>query len=181
MSAVPQRVSVMALVAEAVHGGARLAPACAVLGFSERTLQRWQLGAEVGTDARTLRHEAPSHKLSLLERAVVLAVANSAEYGHLPPSQIVPRLTDQQRYVASESTFYRILREENQLAHRRPERAAQKTQQTACRVRDPAKPAVFLGHYVFTHSDSRPVLLSLHLRGCVQPQNCRRPGLCRGK
>ncbi len=80
MSAVPQRVSVMALVAEAVHGGARLAPACAVLGFSERTLQRWQLGAEVGTDARSLRHEA----------------------------------------------FYRILREENQLAHRRSERAAQK-------------------------------------------------------
>ena len=105
MSAVPQRISVTALVAEAVHGGARLAPACAVLGFSERTLQRWQRGAEVGADARTLRHEAPSHKLSLLERAAVLAVANSAEYGHLPPSQIVPRLADQQRYVASESTF----------------------------------------------------------------------------
>ena len=126
MSAVPQRLSVMALVGEAVDGGARLAPACAVLGFSERTFQRWQLGAEVGADARTLRHEAPSHKLSLLERAAVLAVANSAEYGHLPPSQIVPRLADQQRYVASESTFYRILREENQLAHRRPERVAQK-------------------------------------------------------
>ena len=126
MSAVPQRLSVMALVAEAVHGGARLAPACAVLGFSERTLNRWQIGIEVSADARTLRHEAPSHKLSILERATVLAVANSAEFGHLPPSQIVPRLADQQRYIASESTFYRILRQENQLAHRRPERASQK-------------------------------------------------------
>ena len=126
MSAVPQRLSIMALVAEAVEGGARLAPACAILGFSERTFQRWNIGAEVLTDARTLRHEAPSHKLSILERATVLAVANSAEFGHLSPSQIVPRLADQHRYIASESTFYRILREENQVAHRRPERVAQK-------------------------------------------------------
>ena len=106
MSAVPQRLSVMTLVTEAVDGGARLAPACAVLGFSERTFQRWQLGAEVGADARSLRHEPPSHKLSIRERATVLAVANSAEFGHLPPSQIVPRLANQQRYIASESTFY---------------------------------------------------------------------------
>ena len=126
MSDLPQRVSVMALVVEAVDAGARLAPACSILGFSERTYQRWQLGAEVGTDARTLRHEAPAHKLSVLERATVLSVANSAEFAHLPPSQIVPRLADQGRYVASESTFYRVLREENQLAHRRPERVAQK-------------------------------------------------------
>ncbi len=58
-------------------------------------------------------------------------MANSAEFGHLPPSQIVPRLADQQRYIASESTFYRVLREEDQLAHRRSERPAQHTQQAA--------------------------------------------------
>jgi len=60
-----------------------------------------------------------------IERAEVLAIANSDEFGHLPPSQIVPRLADQGRYLASESTFYRILREENQLSHRRSERPAQ--------------------------------------------------------
>lgn len=126
MSALPQRLSISSLIDEAVVGGARLARACAVLGFSERTFQRWQLGAEDVPDGRTLRHEAPAHKLSLLERATLLAVANSAEFGHLPPSQIVPRLADQQRYIASESTFYRVLRAENQLAHRRPERVAHK-------------------------------------------------------
>ena len=126
MSTLPQRLSVTRLIAEAVHGGARLARACAVLGFSERTFQRWQLGAADSTDGRTLRHEAPAHKLSVLERATLLGVANSAEFGHLPPSQIVPRLADQQRYIASESTFYRVLRAENQLAHRRPERVARK-------------------------------------------------------
>jgi putative transposase len=126
MSSLPQRISITGLVAEAVLAGARLAPACELLGFSERTFQRWQLGADDSPDGRTLRHEAPAHKLSVLERATLLAVANSAEFGHLPPSQIVPRLADQQRYVASESTFYRVLREENQLAHRRAERVPQK-------------------------------------------------------
>jgi hypothetical protein len=40
----------------------------------------------------------------------------------LPPSQIVPRLADQGRYLASESTVYRVPRAEGQLAHRRGER-----------------------------------------------------------
>jgi transposase InsO family protein len=126
MSTLSQRTSVGELVAEAVLGGARLAPACELLGFSERTLQRWQLSAEGSPDGRTLRHEAPAHKLSALERDTLLAVANSTEFGHLPPSQIVPRLADQQRYVGSESTFYRVLRAEGQLAHRRAERVPQK-------------------------------------------------------
>ena len=126
MNTLSQRLSISRLIGEAVLGGARLARACALLGFSERTFQRWQLGAEDRPDGRTLRHEAPAHKLSVLERATLLAVANSAEFGHLPPSQIVPRLADQQRYIASESTFYRVLRAENQLTHRRAERVAQK-------------------------------------------------------
>ncbi len=125
MSSVAQRLGVMEMIAEAVKGGARMARACALLGFSERTLQRWQLADGAGVDGRSLRHQAPAHKLSVLERTELLAVANSAEFGHLPPSQIVPRLADQQRYIASESTFYRVLREESQLAHRRPERVAQ--------------------------------------------------------
>ena len=79
----------------------------------------------VRCDQRPLRDYQPPHKLTAIERAEVLAVANSDEFGHLPPSQIVPRLADQGSYLASESTFYRILREEKQLAHRRSERPAQ--------------------------------------------------------
>ena len=95
-----------------------------ILGLSERTVQRWLCGEPDAVDGRSSRRYEPSHKLSADERAELLAVANSAEFGHLPPSQIVPRLADQQRYIASESTFYRVLRDENQLAHRRSERAA---------------------------------------------------------
>ncbi|WP_084010122.1 IS3 family transposase [Pandoraea oxalativorans] len=75
-------------------------------------------------DRRTLRHHGPRDKLGAEERAELLSVANSAEFGHLPPSQIGPRLADQQRYIASESTFYRVLKAEKQLAHRRSERPA---------------------------------------------------------
>lgn len=60
----------------------------------------------------------PRNKLSTLERQRILAVANSEEFGHLSPSQIVPRLADQGQFVGSESSFYRVLKSANQLRHR---------------------------------------------------------------
>ena len=110
-----ERKQVIVLLNESISAGARRAKACEVLGLSKRTLQRWQTGETVRCDQRPLRDYRPPHKLTAIERAEVLAVANSDEFGHLPPSQIVPRLADQGRYLASESTFYRILREEKQL------------------------------------------------------------------
>lgn len=53
------------------------------------------------------------------------AVANSEEFAHLAPSQIVPRLADQGQYIASESSFYRVLRAASQLQHRGSERPRQ--------------------------------------------------------
>ena len=49
---------------------------------------------------------------------MVLETCNLPEYKSLPPSQIVPSLADKGLYIASESSFYRILREDNQLKHR---------------------------------------------------------------
>ena len=43
----------------------------------------------------------------------------------MPPSQIVPRLADQGRYVASESTFYRVMRRAGLIKHRQAARPAQ--------------------------------------------------------
>jgi hypothetical protein len=105
MNTLPERLAITGLIEEAVLGGARLAPACELLGFSERTFQRWGVAANDSPDGRTLRHEAPAHKFSVAERLTLLTVANSAEFGHLPPSQIVPRLADQNRYIGSESTI----------------------------------------------------------------------------
>lgn len=72
-----------------------------------------------------MRIQQPRNKLDDLERQRILAIANSPEFGHLPPSQIVPRLTDQGKYIASESSFYRVLRAANQLRHRAATKPAQ--------------------------------------------------------
>ena len=125
MTSHEERQQVIVLLNESVAAGARQAKACEILGLSERTIQRWQTGETVRCDQRPIRSYQPPHKLTDIERAKVLAIANSDEFGHLPPSQIVPRLADQGCYVASESTFYRILRDEKQLTHRHSERPPQ--------------------------------------------------------
>jgi len=126
MIALTERLQLIKLLQEATQAGARLDKACDVLGLSLRTFQRWQATETVVTDQRTLQRNMPRHALTLAERAEVLAVANSATYGHLPPTQIIPRLADEGRYLASESTFYRILRAMHLGGHRRSERPAQK-------------------------------------------------------
>jgi len=73
----------------------------------------------VKEDQRPLiERPTPDNKLSEAERHRILAVCNQPEYGSVPPSQIVPRLADEGQYLASESTFYRILNEAGQLNRR---------------------------------------------------------------
>lgn len=127
MTSISERSQVMDLVAEAVKAGARQDRACEVIALSRRTLQRWQkdqIGGSGSGDRRPARVQTPKNRLSELERQRLLSIANSDEFGHLPPSQIVPRLADHGQYIACESTFYRVLRAENQLKHRGAERPA---------------------------------------------------------
>lgn len=107
----------MALVGEAMTNGAGKEKACEILGVSARTINRWWQGPEKG-DLRRGPKTKPANKLSPQERQQVIQVSTSKRYKDLPPSQIVPRLADSGTYVASESTFYRILKEEKMLAHR---------------------------------------------------------------
>ena len=97
--------------------GARQEKACEVLELDRRTLQRWQSKEK---DERRGPKSKPSHALSPAERAEVLSTLNSPEFRNLSPNQVVPRLADQGRYLASESTMYRILAEEKQNTHRGP-------------------------------------------------------------
>ncbi len=93
--------------------------ACKEIGITIRTLQRWQQGGVIKGDGRPdATRPLPANKLSEEERATVLKVSNSPEYGSLPPGQIVPSLADQGIYLASESTFYRIMHENGQQNHR---------------------------------------------------------------
>ena len=60
----------------------------------------------------------PANKLSAAEREEIVAVASSKEYCDMSPHQIVPKLADRGQYLASESSFYRILKANSLLAHR---------------------------------------------------------------
>ncbi len=120
MSSPTERQSLLVLIGEACSDGARLAPACALIGLSERTVQRWQRPAQMGDRRVTERRcpVRPHNKLSNEERQAALTLLNSDAYKDLPPSQIVPRLADQGQYVCSESTLYRLLHEVGQVTHR---------------------------------------------------------------
>ncbi len=60
----------------------------------------------------------PGNKLSETERLRILDVCNSPEFASLSPNIIVPTLADRVVYIASESTFYRVLNLANQLIRR---------------------------------------------------------------
>lgn len=114
------RVQCVNVVKEAVTEGCRRVRACDILGVSIRTVERWAHRPE--GDARQGPLTTPGNKLTELERQRVIALATSPAYRDLSPSQIVPRLADQGEYVASESTFYRILAEVDMLTHRHASR-----------------------------------------------------------
>jgi len=105
---------------QACAAGARVKEACHVVQISPRTLQRWREEGEVKADGRQQagQQREPANKLSEEERLQILAIANAPEFACIPPSQIVPILADHGRYIASESSFYRILHEVDQVAHR---------------------------------------------------------------
>jgi len=114
-------VRAIALIVEACTKGAIKYKACALLGITVRTIERWEKDDGL-IDKRKQAIHIPVNKLSDEERSMVLQVANSKIYQNLPPCKIVPMLADEGCYIASESTFYRILRTENQLTHRQHSR-----------------------------------------------------------
>ena len=113
------RVQCVTWINEAVASGAGKGKACDVVGISIRTLQNWQINSDIEADKRpdALRL-APSNKLTQEERSTILSTCNEEQYANLPPSQIVPILADQGTYIVSESSFYRVLHEAEQMQHR---------------------------------------------------------------
>ena len=111
------------LIDKAVASGSRLKQATDIMGLSTRTIIRWrQQGG--GQDQRKGPLTVPANKLSEQERQQILDTANSAPYRDLSPKQIVPKLADQGIYLASESTFYRVLKEHKMLTHRQASKPA---------------------------------------------------------
>jgi transposase InsO family protein len=105
------------LIEEAVRNGARVWKACEVVGITVRSYQRWGRD-RARADGRHRPRGAPANRLSDEERERIVALATSQEFRDQAPSQIVPILAEQGIYVASESSFYRVLRHRRLLNHR---------------------------------------------------------------
>lgn len=112
MISTPDRQKIVTLINTARRNGARLAAACKVVQIDPRIYQRWTRGGRVLADKRPLiKRAAPANKLNPEERQRVLDICHEPTYASMAPGQIVPRLADKGYYLASESSFYRILYE----------------------------------------------------------------------
>ena len=119
MTTYPERQKLVLWINQAVGAGAPKFKACQVIGISIRTLQRWVNGEHVIADQRPLaKRPEPSNKLSASEIDMIKQVCLSPEFADIPPSRIVPMLADRGQYIASESSFYRILKAGNLLSNR---------------------------------------------------------------
>ena len=97
--------------------GSTLEGAAKETGVDPRTVQRWKKRPD-GDDRRCGPRTKPGNALTRAEKEKILTVANGPEFRDKSPHQIVAILADRSEYIASESSFYRVLREAKQLAHR---------------------------------------------------------------
>ena len=120
MTCLEDRQTLVAEIAAACAAGARLAPACSLAGIDLRTFQRWRTGdGQVRADHRPAAiRSRPLHTLSDAERARMVDLANEPRFASTPPARIVPALADEGIYVASESSFHRVLRQHGQMRRR---------------------------------------------------------------
>lgn len=107
----------MANLEVAIAAGASQRAACACVGISVRTLQRWRRSPEA-QDARRGPTKVPQHRLTEAERDAIVEVATSAEFRNSTPEQIVAALATRGTYICSERSLRRILKERG-LARRR--------------------------------------------------------------
>jgi putative transposase len=147
------------LVGEAERAGARRGAACAVLGVSARTVERWR--SDPAADQRGGPTTVPANTLTPDERRTVLATVNSPRFRELSPNQIVPLLADEGRYLASEATMYRILRAEALLHHRERSKAPVRRPPTAHTATGPNQ--VWSWDITYLRSPVRGIFFYLYL------------------
>jgi len=128
MISIQEKEKAVFLIEEACEAGARQNKACLLLGITERTLQRWKGTPDksIKKDQRQHCKTIPANKLLPEEKQEIIRICNSEKYMSLPPSQIVPALADQNIYIASESSFYRVLHENCQQQHRGKSKACKR-------------------------------------------------------
>ncbi len=111
----------MELFREGLREGAPAKAIADLIGICSRTLRRWGLAFEAYGFSQDRRKGSPRlvvHRFSEEERQQVLESVNDSRFADLTPAQIVAILAEEGTYVGSESTIYRIMRQEGLLNHR---------------------------------------------------------------
>ena len=92
------------------------ATACVATGRSRGTTYRRRRGPRVTVRRR---RPAPPNKLTAAEVEEILAVLRSPRFVDCSPAQVYFTLLDEGTYLASDSTFYRVLRAHDSTTERR--------------------------------------------------------------
>lgn len=103
------------LIEKAIASGCRTYIACLDAGIDIKTFKRWKTNF---LDKRKGPNTEPANKLSVSERHKIITISTSEKFVDKAPCQIVPTLADKGIYIASESTFYRVLKANKLLEHR---------------------------------------------------------------
>ena len=91
-----------------------VAPTCAAMGLARSSFYRHQRPQPVSAPRRP-----PPRALSVAEREHTLAVLHEPRFVDLAPAQVYTRLLDEDRYLCSERTLYRILAANQEVRERR--------------------------------------------------------------
>jgi putative transposase len=130
-------------------------------------------GLQAGDRRPAAVRPVPAHALTADERLRVLAVANEPRFADMPPARIVPALADEGTYLASESTFCRMLREHGQNAHRGRAKAPRQQPSADHPHRQRAAGGLVLGHDLPAGQGRGHLVLPVPDPGPVQPQDRR--------
>lgn len=115
------RLLIIKLFNETVSAGAMKDATAKALEIDLRTIQRCK-----DTNGHDLRKgpQRVHNRLSVVERDLIVEITTSKKFRNQTPNKIVPALADEGIYIASERSFYRILKAEQLLKHRGKQRPA---------------------------------------------------------
>jgi len=94
-----------------------VAPLCEALGVSRATAYRTWYRERFPAEHKP--RPKPMRALSQEERQAVLNVLHEERFQDQPPAQVVATLLDEERFLCSERTMYRILKDEGEVKERR--------------------------------------------------------------
>ena len=94
-----------------------VAPLCSALGLARATVYRTWHREQFPVESKP--RPKPARALNDDERQAVLDVLHDARFQDEPPAQVYATLLDENRYLCSERTMYRILESEGELKERR--------------------------------------------------------------